>query len=309
MRSILEQAIVHQLNGEADKAQELFHQFVVARARQIHESMRNGEDPLVEGFDDNVDADTYFTEDDLATLSDGEEDVTDSVGDEDGLDGDAEGEDFGGDDMGEDEATADLGDDLGDDMDMDDGAAESTDEKLDELTAKLNELIAAFDEANGNDAGGDDDMDDGFGGEPADAGDEFADDDFDGGEEGEDEFDKIGESVTSELDKVAVTMVDGKEIAAGGTFAQQRKSTLPQKKIGERQGGEPVVIKSSTHTGFDREAAPSVADMKKRRNTMKKSTEGRSGVSGGAEKGEGKELGGKTVAKNTKSPLSGLSKS
>jgi hypothetical protein len=40
MNSILEQALVHLLNEEHEKAEELMHQFVVDRARQIHEGLR-----------------------------------------------------------------------------------------------------------------------------------------------------------------------------------------------------------------------------------------------------------------------------
>lgn len=299
MRSILEQAIVHQLNGEADKAQNLFHQFVVARARQIHESMRNGEDPLVEGWDEEVNADTYFTEEDLADLEDGggEVDGEDDFGAEDDL-------------ADEDMDTVDMDDDLGAELDAHEEEDQELADEVDELSAKLAELEAKFAELSGedDDMEGDDDfapMDDDTG-VSNDMEDDFGGDEFDA--EDEDDFDRLGESVTSELEKVSVTMQDGDEVAAGGKITQNKTSPIPQKKIGERQGGKPVELKSSNHSGFERETAPTVADMKKRRNTMKKATEQQSSVKGGAEKGEGKELGGKTVAKNTKSPLSGVSK-
>ena len=35
MRSLLEKAIVHLLNGDQDKAKSLFHKFMVERARAI----------------------------------------------------------------------------------------------------------------------------------------------------------------------------------------------------------------------------------------------------------------------------------
>lgn len=305
MRSILEQAIVHQLNGETDKASDLFHQFIVARARQVHESMRNGEDPLVEGWDEEVNADTYFTEEDLADLEDDSDSEVDNFDDEEIA---PEGDDFG------DIDNMDGDEDVAAELDAHEEEDQELADEVDELSAKLAELEAKFAEFNGedddmadtDDFGGDDFDDEPVTDDMDDADDDFGGDDF-GGED-EDDFDRIGESVTSDLEKVSVTMQDGKEVAAGGKFTQNNTSPAPQKKIGERQGGKPVELKSSTHSGFDRESAPPVADMKKRRNTMKKADEQQSSVKGGAEKGEGKELGGKTVSKNTKSPLSGVSK-
>lgn len=300
MRSILEQAIVHQLNGEADKAQELFHQFVVARARQIHESMRNGEDPLAEGWEENVNADAYFTEEDLASLEDGDDvDASDTAFADDEADMDAP-DALDGADAGVDELEDDLGDHVEEDEELRD--------EVDELSAKLAELEAKFAELSGDDDdfGDEEDFgdDDGFGAEQEGP----VEDDMEMSDEDE-TFESLGESIADELDTVEHNATeDGKEIGAAGAFAQNRKTPLPQKKVGERQGGKPLELKSSSHTHFNREEAPSVADMKKRRNTMKKSTEQQDGVKGGAEKGDGKELGGKSLKKNTKSPLSGLSK-
>ncbi len=76
-----------------------------------------------------------------------------------------------------------------------------------------------------------------------------------------------------------VSMTDGKEIAAGKSFTQNNKSPALQKKPNVTQDGKPVQIKATEHSGFERETAPAVKDMKKRKNTKSKATDGQSGVS------------------------------
>lgn len=301
MRAILEQAVIHQLNGDAKKAAELFHEFVVARARQIHESMRNGEDPLVESFDEETVSETYFGEKDLEEVEDDHN--------EDFSDSDEAGDELA-DDMGMegDEDEADLGDaDLGDEDDADVGEEGDVDfeDRLEDLQAELERLTAEFEEMQGDDGDDDgaleDDMDDDAA--PA----EFGDDDFAGEEDEEDEFQGLGESIASELEKVSVSLTqDGKEVGTGAAFAQQKKSPLPQKGNAARQGGAPFTLKSSTHKGFERETAPAVAPMKKRRNTLDKGKESLGAVPA-PKAAEGKEVGagGKTASVNTKSPTSG----
>lgn len=290
MRSILEQAIHLQLNGEGDKATELFHSFVVAKARQIHESLRNGEDPLSEGWDDAIDADTYFTEEDLESLEDDNDDMGDDMGDDMADDVDMGDDMADGDvDMDGDVDTADV-DDLADDLDTHEEEDQDLADEVDELSAKLAELEARFAELSGEDA------DEGYDVPAVDTNDD-------------DDFDRLGESVVDDMDKVdGQDKVDGKEIGTGGSFGQNKTSGLPQKKIGERQGGKPIEMKSTNHNGFEREAAPAVAEAKPRKNTLKKAATSLSSVKGGAEKGEGKELGGKAVTKNTKSVLSDVNK-
>lgn len=280
MRSILEQAVLHHLNGEDDRASELFHQFIVSRARKIHESMRNGDETLTEGWEETV-SEEYFGGDDLSELEDNN---TDDLGD------DEESDDVSFDaPEGEEEATDALDGDLEGDEDEDDGefdfdseggeGDEVSSEEIDALRDQLEALTAEFKELKADMGDEDDALED----------DEFADDsvapvedDLDGAEAemGDDEedddapFQAMGESITSELDKVDVSLkADGKEIGTGAAFAQQRKSALPQKKGDARQGGKPVKIDSKDHKHFNRETAPSVTGMKARRNTMNKSSD------------------------------------
>lgn len=277
MRSILEQAVLHHLNGEDDRASELFHQFIVSRARQIHESMRNGDETLTEGWEETV-SEEYFGGDDLAELEDNNEA---DLGDEEEVAFDDEGE-------AEDELGADMGGE-GDfeepaededefEMDAEDGeGAEVSSEEIDALRAELEALTAEFKDLKAEVSGdeGDDEFADDMDAPEMDG---DMDDDMDApemdGEEDEEPFQAMGESITSELDKVDVSLkADGKEIGAGAAFAQQRKSSLPQKKGDARQGGKPVKIDSKDHKHFNRETAPSVTGMKPRRNTLGKSSD------------------------------------
>lgn len=317
MRSILEKALVHLLNEENEQADALFHKYMVAKAKEIHESLRQGDDALLESFDD-INSDEMFTEDDLSDLED-------------------TGSEFGGDDhvetSAEGEASADLGDasaDLSDadgnvagaeaDLSADMGAEMGTDgeegetmDRLKELEDKLEALTAKFEAEVGpldgdvdgdmNDAGDeaafggdvDGDMDSESADDAADLGDDMGDAETDdAGEmheseeaEGEDcekdedenDFADLDESIINDLEKVLVTMQDGKEIGAGKSFEQNNKSVALQGKPDPMKGGKPWASKGGEHKGFERETAPTSKDMKKRTNTKAKAEDGRSKVS------------------------------
>ena len=71
MRSILEKALIALLNEEKDTADALFHDFILERSRQIHESLRQGEDFILdESMENELAIDEMFGE---ADLSDGGE--------------------------------------------------------------------------------------------------------------------------------------------------------------------------------------------------------------------------------------------
>ena len=164
MRSLLERAIVHVLNDEPAKAEALFHKFLINRARSIHESLRQGEDvALNEGWDDEVQADEYFSADDLS----GDDDLGDvadagaehgdaaaDLGDDMGVPGDEHTDDMAGDtEMGDEHA------DLGGEPD-DLGAPEGdTPERLDAIEDSIEQLIQMFqdkmNDIDGDDAEGD----------------------------------------------------------------------------------------------------------------------------------------------------------
>jgi hypothetical protein len=173
-RSLLEKTIVHLLNGDEDKAAALFHKFMVEKARQIHESLRQDEDiDLGEGWNNEIQEEEYFDDGDLAADDDVDGDETgDSMDDLAGMntvDDDGTGED-----------NLDPGDDFGDsdveDMDAlgaDDAGLEGDDEsiesKIDALTAQFDTLMGALEDSgviksdDMGEMGDDDGMDDGMG--------------------------------------------------------------------------------------------------------------------------------------------------
>jgi hypothetical protein len=358
MRSILEKAIVHLLNEEQDKAEALFHQFMVNKARRIHESLRSGDEVLAEGWDDEITSEEYMTEDDLKSAEDTDSELdTDAAdtlsddmdADEDAEDADMEAEDADVDaedaDMDAEDADMDAEDaDMGDEPegDVEDRLADMEDQ-IEKLTAEFDSMMAEIGD-DSEDFGGDTDdtddtdmgdnegedftgdnvdgVDDGMGDdmgemdddEDTDMADRMSDDvtdpDMDDSdemsesmdddemmegkippqflknvkkkkeeakskkkvkkvEEDDEDFDDITESVMAELEKISVSMEDGKEVGTGKKISGNEKSPLIQTSVDKRGGAKPVVQKNVNHSGFERETAPGVKDMKARKNTVK----------------------------------------
>ena len=135
-----EQLIEYVINDEDKKAQELFHDIVVAKSREIYESMMDEEqgEELDEGTDDIEEG---------AMGGDAADSLIDDVEMEEESDINMEGEedDMGSDDMGGDDMAADMG---GDDMGGSDEAA--TKDDIMNLEDKLDELMAQFEDMMGN---------------------------------------------------------------------------------------------------------------------------------------------------------------
>jgi hypothetical protein len=156
-----EQLIEYVINDEDAKAQELFHQIVVSKSRQIYENLMQEDNAMGE---EPTEIDTDMSEGDMMGGSQTRDMMRDVEMEEEGMmEADDEDEKF------DDEAEAD-GEDLtkdmeaDNDMEMDD--EEQTDRILD-LEDKLDELMAQFEEMMGDgDMGGmdDDGMDDGMDG-------------------------------------------------------------------------------------------------------------------------------------------------
>jgi hypothetical protein len=287
MRSILEKALIALLNEEREKADALFHDFILERSRQIHESLRQGEDfVLDESWENDLRADVMFTEDELAGDDAGSEEGDDINEADDGEEVDADAE-ADADDAAADDASADSALDSGVDAEEDsEEDDESLEDRVDDLEDELVRLAAEFDAL----VAGEDSVVDGVRGDLE--GEEFgevgmdsavggSEDVFGGADEEENDFaESLGESVTSELEKVKVDMA-GKELG-GKQFSQNNKSPLLQPKLNDRAlKGEPVEVKADEHVGFDKEASPKVDDQKlvKARNTKSKATDGRTKVS------------------------------
>jgi hypothetical protein len=132
-----EQLIEYVINDEDKKAQELFHDIVVAKSREIYESMMDEEQELDEGTDDIEEG---------AMGGDAADSLIDDVEMEEESDINMEGEE---DDMGDDMPVDDMGDDMpGDDMG---GSSETaTKDDIMNLEDKLDELMAQFEDMMGN---------------------------------------------------------------------------------------------------------------------------------------------------------------
>ena len=130
-----EQLIEYVINDEDKKAQELFHDIVVAKSREIYESMMDEEqgEELDEGTDDIEEG---------AMGGDAADSLIDDVEMEEESDINMEGEedDMAGDDM--------PVDDIADDMGGSDEAA--TKDDIMNLEDKLDELMAQFEDMMGN---------------------------------------------------------------------------------------------------------------------------------------------------------------
>lgn len=155
-----EQLIEHIINDNEQAARELFHQIVVAKSRDIYESLMDEElggnqsQNFVQDVQDDVEQDQQgLGEED----EEGEE--IELGGDDDSMDGDDEGDDFGADD--------DMGDDLGDEGSVEDRVMDLESE-LDALKAEFEQLLGGGSDDMGGDDMGDDmgsDMDDDMGGD------------------------------------------------------------------------------------------------------------------------------------------------
>jgi hypothetical protein len=140
-KNILEQMLGHLVNDDKQKAEELFHEYVVAKSREIYESLIEAEmDDEEEEVDEASEEEKEEGEDDL------EENFEDIA-----YEGDDEMPDMGGD------PTDDLEGEMGpeEDNDMEDKDPE---ELFQDLDAIVDELQAKFDAMNGDDDMGSDDM-------------------------------------------------------------------------------------------------------------------------------------------------------
>lgn len=143
-----EQLIEYVINDEDQKARELFHDIVVAKSREIYESMmdESAEEELDEDLggdaqNDLIDDVESEEESDMNMEAEGDDE---SFGSEDDIEVDGEEEvSFGGDDMGGDEGGS--------------GEAATKDDIMN-LEDKLDQLMAEFEGLMGGDAGADDGM-------------------------------------------------------------------------------------------------------------------------------------------------------
>ena len=151
-----EQLIEYVINDEQAKAQELFHDIVVEKSRQIYENLMQEEEDIEEGADED--------------LEEGEEDLEEGLMDEVETDENSgmsmegeEDDDMGG--VAQDEFVSDVEvDDTEDSFGDDDGGSEpASKDDIMNLEDKLDQLMAEFEDLMGNDDGGMGGDGDGFG--------------------------------------------------------------------------------------------------------------------------------------------------
>ena len=151
-----EQLIEYVINDEQAKAQELFHDIVVEKSRQIYENLMQEEEDIEEGADED--------------LEEGEEDLEEGLMDEVETDENSgmsmegeEDDDMGGD--AQDEFVSDVEvDDTEDSFGGDEGGSEpASKDDIMNLEDKLDQLMAEFEDLMGNDDGGMGGNGDGFG--------------------------------------------------------------------------------------------------------------------------------------------------
>lgn len=147
-KTTLEQMLEHLVNGETDKADELFHEYVVAKSREIYEGLIESEIED-EQTEESAESDDEAVEEDFEDLEVSEAD--DEEGDDEGDPTDSLMGDLEGDDEGEDEG------------DMDEPATkQDVADGFDELMAKFDELaseVGGHGEPDGDEMGGMPDMD------------------------------------------------------------------------------------------------------------------------------------------------------
>jgi len=168
-KTTLEQMLEHLVNDDTAKAEELFHEYVVAKSREVYENLIEEEMKDEEVDEASKDEDAEDKEVDEASKDDdAEEDKVDEASDED-KDDDQVDEEFeevaveGDDEEGEMDAMGgDATDDLEADITGDDEEGEKEPEELfQDLDSIVDELQAKFDEIKGEDKPeGDEDMED-----------------------------------------------------------------------------------------------------------------------------------------------------
>jgi hypothetical protein len=273
------------INEEQEQASGLLHQWFVEKSKSVHESLMQEDDSVLEGDL------TQKIEDDQEQIK-SEEYYSEAEGDDE----EAEGEVEGGLEAADDDMEADLDAPADVDMDAPMGDMDVLDEpvvdevptpealmaKMDELKAEFMALMAPEMEANADD--GDEEADMPFNGEKK-AAESFAFEsakDKDKEDESLEEADDFADLEESwNLEPVADPALSGaKEIgAAGAKVSLNDKSPIPQKKGEARVGGAAVEINAEEHKGYERESSPEVKARPLLKNQVKKSTDGRTGVS------------------------------
>lgn len=230
------------INEDREAAEELFHEIVVEKSRDIYESLLEDEDEEVDESDDEeVDE---SDDDDLDESDDEEVDESDEDLDEnfdlDEFEVEADPMDMGGDPT--DDMMADLGMDDGEEGDdMDDEDDEDLDDRIEDLEDALEDLKAEFEKMmSGDDS--DDDMDSDEEGDDMDI---DMDVDADSDDEGDDEEEK--ESFAFEAKKMKKD--DKKSKMSAGEQMREYVEKVNGGDLGSKIGGDNGVNTKSSVAG------------------------------------------------------------
>jgi len=191
------------VNEETEKANELFHEIVVERSREIYENL------IAEEEDEEMDEASEEDDEEMdeSAEEDDEEDDEEDLDENFGMDDDhGDDDEMGGDAADDMVGSVEVGhDDDMDDMGGEDGGAPATKDDVQDLEDALAELKAEFEALMGGE-GGDDDMDD-FGGEDDGEENPFGnDDEEDGEEDSEDDMDDEDDEEDDEEDESMESM-------------------------------------------------------------------------------------------------------
>lgn len=169
-RAKFEQMLESLINGDKKQAEEIFHELVVGKSREIYESLLDDDIQVDEASEDDEEADDEEVEEgfDLGVQEVGGDATDDMVGDM-GMDDEEGGDEFGGDDMG------DMGDEQGGGEPATKDDVLDIKDALDELKAEFEAMLAG--EGEGEEEAGDEEGADEFGGEDEEGADEFGADD------------------------------------------------------------------------------------------------------------------------------------
>ncbi len=151
-KNILEQMLEHLVNDEQQKAEELFHEYVVARSREIYEGLIQEEFDLEEEKDEEEDEEKV---DESSDEEDEDEEKVDENFEDIAIEADDEEGDIGGDPT--DDLEGELDASMGDEPEEKDEAElfQDLESIVDELQAKFDELKGVEQGEHGDDFGGD----------------------------------------------------------------------------------------------------------------------------------------------------------
>ena len=253
-----EQLIEYVINDEDQKARELFHDIVVAKSREIYESLMQEEaDELDEAAEDELDEAVEDELDEAEEMEEGamggdaSDDLIDEVETDEQQDMSMEGEEGEGDEEGgegdlegEEEAEFELGG-----ADEEGGDEPATKDDIMDLEAKLDELMAEFESAMGGMGDGDD-----FGG--AEGGDAIEVDDTE-------EMMPMAEAVTLKAAPKPVTSEEGninKKSTVAANSGQAGMAASPVKPTGTEAKGRPAPTTKDLIGDFQNKAGGNMKD-------------------------------------------------